>query len=276
MHKTIQIILLTFTSSYAFSATMECFIKFESQDPSFKQDRGASLVDTRPYLSSDGSLIASRLCNDKYAVIWTPPDYGKFPVYINGRFYTDDGATSKDFRIVESDEPQWEYSFSPLTGGGFVVVWKTRDNTNRQNIIIRARVFNSEGVAETTSFDVSETEGKNARAMVAPMPDGGFVITWRLLRKGIFLKSYNPSFLPKINEKLVWEENTLSVGVPYIVVDTQSNISLFITKGSRSIINPFKYAFRFNSNGVSISRLFEGDAIKKVPGYKSACTRIKS
>ena len=66
-----------------------------------------------------------------------------------------------------------------LPDGNFVVTWYSQDGGDGSGTLIRARLFNADGMPVGNDFVVnSTTAGDQTDVAVAALPDGHFVVTW--------------------------------------------------------------------------------------------------
>jgi hypothetical protein len=79
-------------------------------------------------------------------------------------------------------------SITALVGGGYVIVWRSNDQTAGQDTDetgIRARVYNAAGVAVGADFLVNQdTDDVQMAPVVTALDDGGFNVVWQSLGSG--------------------------------------------------------------------------------------------
>ena len=122
----------------------------------------------------------SLLSSGGFATAWGRFQYcGGFSCYVTDlrtRAFSSDAAIASTTAQVDSDSPgSGQYAdVASLPGGGYVVVWRDRDDTV---YTVYGRLFDNSGTATGMSFEIS-TADSGTRPKVAPLSGGGFVVTW--------------------------------------------------------------------------------------------------
>ena len=148
-------------------------------------DGGEFLVNTQTASSQSDPAVAA-LSGGGFVVTWTDSSGiggDAASTAIKGQRYTSAGATDGgEFLINTTTTNGQSLSHATgLTGGGFVVVWydlsSSGDDTSSG--AIRARLYDSSGIAQGSDFVVNTTtSGDQARPTVSARSDGGFIVTW--------------------------------------------------------------------------------------------------
>lgn len=126
------------------------------------------------------------LAGGRMAVVWTDQsgqDGSDAGVY--GQILRPDGTPfGGNFLVNESTYSYQDAArIAPLAGGGFVAIWMDYvDQTTRTyNPHAMGRVFRADGTPRGGEFQIGlpfPSAGYQNNIDVAPMPDGGFVVTW--------------------------------------------------------------------------------------------------
>ena len=138
-----------------------------------------------------------------FVVAWRAPDDDEDGIF--ARLYAADGTPRGDaFRVNDvttglQDQP----SVALRDDGTFVVVWRDSRDPAEQGVY--ARLFDAGGNPEGASLRVDVTETDSAyrdlgARSVAILPDGGFVVTWRVwgdTRLGIFGRIFDRDGTPR-------------------------------------------------------------------------------
>ena len=91
-------------------------------------------------------------------------------------------ARGSEFLInSETSGNQWQPAITALSGGGFVVTWRTDDATqDGSQTAIKAQMFSASGAAQGNEFLVnSEAADYQYEPDITALSTGGFVVTWR-------------------------------------------------------------------------------------------------
>ena len=117
-----------------------------------------------------------------------------------GRRYDSSGvAQGGEFQVnTETNDEQYIADVAGLTGGGFVVTWRSNGAQDDAGSGIFAQRFNAAGIAVDDEFRVNEGTSSNQREpAVIGLSDGGFVIAWADdsgrdgSSTGVFAQQYN-------------------------------------------------------------------------------------
>ncbi|MBK8918090.1 MAG: hypothetical protein IPM73_08615 [Betaproteobacteria bacterium] len=123
----------------------------------------------------------AHLSDGGYVVVWTDQggaDTSSYGVY-GQRYDADNNAVGSEFKVnTFVTGTQYEPQVVGLTGGGFVVVWRS-DNQDGSSAGVYAQRYNASGVAQGGEFRVNEsTPGGQYQPDVAALNNGGFAVTW--------------------------------------------------------------------------------------------------
>jgi Ca2+-binding RTX toxin-like protein len=101
---------------------------------------------------------------------------------VRGRVYSNSGTPlATDFLINTSTSgAQGTASVTSLSGGGFVVTWRSATASGDSDGAIMGQIFNATGAKIGTEFRVnSQTFDSQLQPSVTGLPDGGFIVAWR-------------------------------------------------------------------------------------------------
>ncbi|MBL8396670.1 MAG: hypothetical protein JNL84_00795, partial [Candidatus Accumulibacter sp.] len=123
----------------------------------------------------------ARLSDGGYVVVWVDQsgnDSSSYGVY-GQRYDANDNAVGPEFRAnTFTAGAQYEAQVAGLTGGGFVVVWRS-DSQDGSGAGVYAQRYNDAGAAVGPEFRVNTTTPQNQyMTQIAATSDGGFVVTW--------------------------------------------------------------------------------------------------
>ncbi|MBR8827026.1 MAG: hypothetical protein DSM107014_03810 [Gomphosphaeria aponina SAG 52.96 = DSM 107014] len=126
---------------------------------------------------------------------------------IFGKRYDSNGNSVGEEFIVNTtpDGPQLSSSVSDLTGGGFVVTWRSFGQDGSDDGVF-ARVYDADGEPQGEEFQINTTTNDDQwQAKVTGLKDGGFVITWQSNGQdgsgsGIYRRRYNSDGQPVAEE----------------------------------------------------------------------------
>lgn len=119
------------------------------------------------------------LANGNFVVTWSDPANGGD---IRARVFNASGtAVTSDIQVhlSASDAQIWS-SVTGLTGGGFVVTWRTASTSGDSDGAIMGQVFSAAGVKIGSEFRVNtQTYASQLQPSVTGTADGGFIVGWR-------------------------------------------------------------------------------------------------
>ncbi len=127
--------------------------------------------------SNQAEPSVTALINGGYVVIWRSDSQ----TGIYGQRYDASGvAQGVEFRANSlTDVSPFEPSVAALTDGGFVVAWKSFDQSSGE-YDIRGQRYDASGAAQDAEFIVNTNPtGDQESPSVAALNDGGFVVTWQ-------------------------------------------------------------------------------------------------
>jgi hypothetical protein len=158
-------------------------IKGQVFDASGVKQGAEFLVNTEAASSQSESTVAG-LPGGGFVVTWRTNDITQdgSDLAIKGQVFDASGVKQgAEFLVnTEAASSQSEPSVAALPGGGFVVTWRTNDNTqDGSSIAIKGQVFDASGVKQGAEFLVNtEATDNQFEPSVASLPGGGFVVTW--------------------------------------------------------------------------------------------------
>jgi hypothetical protein len=115
-----------------------------------------------------------------FVVVWHK-DVGGVGWGVYGQRYAVDGTPiGSEFHVNAGDyDTGTTPTVTALTGGGFVVTWSSWGLMGDPGLGVYGRLFDANGVALAEEFHInSYTDGQQLFSSVAPMADGGFLVTW--------------------------------------------------------------------------------------------------
>ena len=115
-----------------------------------------------------------------YVVTWVSKDQDGDSYGVFGQRYDAAGSTvGSEFQInTETVDQQKEPSVAALDGGGFVVVWQSKEQDGHNNGVFGQR-YDASGNAVGSEFQVNtETFNDQDNPDVAALDGGGFIVTW--------------------------------------------------------------------------------------------------
>jgi Ca2+-binding RTX toxin-like protein len=138
---------------------------------------GEKQVDPQTAFLPNGTLVVTYTSDD----VATGPSI--FTTDIRARLFNESGvALGYDFVVNTTTQSyQSAPTITTLKGGGFVVAWQSDESGNSQ---IRARVYNSAGVANGVDFVVNSliddnvVNQRDVGQSVTALANGGFIVTW--------------------------------------------------------------------------------------------------
>jgi hypothetical protein len=281
------VISLCLTHSVTVCSAADCFQRIENTDLPFeiyhgrygiflRQDKSNDSPSEKesPFLEYNDAQIV-QLCDQNFVAIWMFSHH-RYSIPLTGRIFDkQQKIISKDFPISESSEfDGWEYSVAPLYDNGFVVTWKERKKNKKNELVIRARIFESSGLPRGSSFDVSRSTGShNGGAVVRGLPNGAFVVSWNRFKVGTYLRIFARDGKPKTNEIFVVPD--LDGGPycgqnPHIYVTNSGIINIFMSCVLRSPDEKYLFdcARSFDSNGKPITSKLTGEQMVGLEGYR--------
>ncbi len=131
-----------------------------------------------------------------FVVTWTSfgQDGSNYGVYAQ-RYDAAGSAAGTELQVnTYTTSNQWYSSVAPLNDGGFVVTWSSFGQDG-DGYGIYAQRYDAAGAAVGTEFQVNTTTTSSQRySSVAPLNDGGFVVTWSSLdQDGSRATAFTPS-----------------------------------------------------------------------------------
>jgi len=150
---------------------------------------GPSQVNTVTTSTQDFPRVAVAADNS-FLVIWQsgePPQANPsvFRDVVRSQAYDASGQKVGGELLLSTLEPLGTTGISAnvaaLVGGGYVTCWESANTASPgfNNTTVQARLVNANGTPNGDQFQVNESFTTSARDCdVAPLPDGGFVITW--------------------------------------------------------------------------------------------------
>lgn len=138
-------------------------------------------------------------------------------------------ATGEDlgpptFVNTYTDGSQSQNSVRGLLDGGWVVTWTSYDQDGSSHGVFQQR-FNSDGSASGPETQVNTyTDGSQSNSAIAPLNDGGWVVTW-------------DSYQQVGNLTQVFQQRFAADGMP---VGEETLVSVIGTKGHDSVVSPLE------------------------------------
>ncbi len=123
----------------------------------------------------------ARLASGGYVVVWedqSANDGSSYGVY-GQRYDVNDNAVGAEFRVnTFTTGAQYEPQVAGLTGGGYVVVWRS-DSQDGSGAGVYAQRYAADGNTVGAEFLVNTTVSQNQyQPSIAATTDGGFVVSW--------------------------------------------------------------------------------------------------
>ncbi|MDP9421702.1 MAG: cadherin domain-containing protein [Pseudomonadota bacterium] len=119
------------------------------------------------------------LANGNFVVTWSDPANGGD---IRARLFNASGtAVTSDIQVhpAASDAQAWS-SVTGLSGGGFVVTWRTASTSGDSDGAIMGQVFSATGAKVGSEFRVNtQTYASQLQPSATGTADGGFIVGWR-------------------------------------------------------------------------------------------------
>lgn len=120
--------------------------------------------------------------------------------------YRPDGSFAGETVVSSAGNSQAAPSASALPGGGYVLVWQTKENGNSD---IHQRTYDANGAPVGAETVVSEASSNQTAPSVTVLSNGGWVVTWETQGAGgttdIHQRAYNPNGTPVGPETAVSE-----------------------------------------------------------------------
>jgi Ca2+-binding RTX toxin-like protein len=125
------------------------------------------------------TLEIAALSGGRYVAVWQ--DAGLHTRLVQVRLFQGDGTPMAP--VLTAANVDWALpglEVQDLEGGGFVVVWQERVQTRASEWldVVRAQMFDAGGVKVGGVIDVNPGAGEAYSLDVAPLSDGGFVVSW--------------------------------------------------------------------------------------------------
>jgi hypothetical protein len=142
------------------------------------------LVNTT-YEGNQNTPTGTVLADGRILLTWNSADGEGGDINIRAILLNADGTPAGDDFVVNTilQDTQLTPTVTALADGGYVIAWTSSDTlgTDKSSGLIRATQFDAGGnVVGTADFEVNTTtDGIQANAKVAALPDGGYVITFR-------------------------------------------------------------------------------------------------
>ena len=95
--------------------------------------------------------------------------------------YKPDGSLVGETAVSEAGNSQAAPSVSALPGGGYVVVWQTKENGNND---IHQRLYGADGKPLGSEIVVSKASSNQTFPSVSVLSNGGWVVTWETQGSG--------------------------------------------------------------------------------------------
>ncbi len=121
------------------------------------------------------------LSNGGFIVTWESADQDGNGYGIYGQIHAADGTTVGNEFLVNTQtiDNQFDPSTVGLSGGGFVVTWKTAGALDGDGQAVYGQLYASDGTTVGNEFLVNtETSGNQMTPNVAALSGGGFVVAW--------------------------------------------------------------------------------------------------
>lgn len=127
--------------------------------------------------------VVEALTNGRFVVAWTDGSGGATAGYIRAQVYNANGSRQGSEFLVNAATAgsKLEPDIAAFSDGRFVVTWTDNSQTgsDTSSTAIRARVFNTDGTANTAEFVVNTvSNGRQDLSTAAVLKDGRFVIAW--------------------------------------------------------------------------------------------------
>ena len=210
-----------------------------------------------------GEPNVAALADGGYVITWESKDQDGDGKGVFGQRYDSDGnAVGSEFQInSETSKDQEDVSVTGLDGGGFVVVWESKDQDG-DNLGVYGQRYDSAGTATGSEFRInSETNKEQENPSVTSLSNGGFVVTWDSKDqdgdgKGVFGQVYDSSGAVvgtefQINSETSEDQEQVSVtgleGGGFVAVWESKN---------QDGDNEGVYAQRFDSSGNAVGSEF--------------------
>jgi Ca2+-binding RTX toxin-like protein len=186
------------------------------------------------------------------------PGQNVFQTDIRARLLSESGiALGPDFIVNTTTQGlQGAPTITALKGGGFVISWLSDEGPNHQ---IRARVYNSSGVASGADFAVSNLTNDdqvNVSSSIGALANGGFVVTWHSKDAGgsanLVARTFNSSGVPTSGE---FELLDSAPGVYSVAVLADGRLFLAWNEGVGPGVTVYS-ARVYTDNGVAIGEKF--------------------
>ena len=163
-------------------------------------------VGTNPVSRKDFASIAA-LADGGFVVTWTSQDFSNSYTNIVGQRYDSQGlAQGAEFQVnTYSTEFADRSAVTGLLEGGFVVIWDSERLDGSANNVFGQR-YDAAGAAQGDEFQVNTTTFANQfLSAVAPLRDGGFMVTWTSYDQGsrgydIYGQRYDANGIPLVYE----------------------------------------------------------------------------
>ncbi|KPG00112.1 hypothetical protein IP87_03475, partial [beta proteobacterium AAP121] len=123
----------------------------------------------------------ARVSDGGYVVVWTDQggaDGSSWGVY-GQRYDSDDNAVGGQFRVnTVTTNAQYEAQITALTGGGWVVTWRS-DSQDGSGAGVYGQRYAADGSTAGTEFRVNTgTDQNQYQPSITATADGGFVVAW--------------------------------------------------------------------------------------------------
>lgn len=141
------------------------------------------LVNTTTRSSQQDASITT-LANGDFVITWRSSDgiIDSSGTGIRAQIFTADGIKRGEELQVNSefDSTQSDATVAALSGGGFVVTWRSLDGTqDTEGSGIKAQIFDADGAPQGGEFLLNETiDGSQTAPVIAGLPGDRFVAMW--------------------------------------------------------------------------------------------------
>ena len=199
-----------------------------------------------------------------FVVTWTSKgqDGGNSLGVFAQRYDSSGVAAGSEFQVNgTSSGNQYETAVAALSGGGFVVTWRS-DGQDGSGAGVYGQRYNATGVAQGSEFLVNTTTSSDQdQSSITGLTGGGFVVAWRSNGQdgsgtGIYAQRYSSVGVALGSEFLVNSYTTLDQAEPSIAASSDGGFIVTWRSDGQDGSGDGVYGQRYDSSGTSVGAEF--------------------